>query len=285
MSFNDDRDMYGNVRTGMGSSDEVSRAGGNQYDQQYQIEAKLADYRKQQSDQHMDELLSPPSWANRTSYSPGASNSAGSGVSLRTMLGYLLIAAAMGGIFQFFSKKIEDLPLGQYAGQESQMVFFDLYHVPSRSQRVSHEEFKAIFLEQFKQKYGALFSAAAPWDSLFAHCTPKSRGCLINPVKGFEALRPFAIRETTLMQDMCEVNARYYHRTPIDFLVKPSWRVIHQGAGQGPARPRCVLAAPQEYQAKVESTIRILSWSYIALGVLAAALSFVLIRRLVAGKR
>jgi hypothetical protein len=275
MSYDDDRDMYGNVRSPSYSSDEASRAGADRWDTQAEVDYKVYEARRKQ----WEAVLSPPT---DTGSSPYPSSGGGSGVSIspRGMLAFFLRLACIAAIGYFCYLRIQGLHEAHYAGSDTRMYMFDISYVPPKGTKPSFAELKSAMTGRFRERYGQLFASNTPWDELYKDCKSRQQRCLINPYKGVEHLRSFAIKPASVMEDICEINASDYHVTPVDFLFKPVWRVQFEESPKEPPSPHCVVENGDKYIEKVRTTVRVMSWAYAALGVLASMLAFAGIKKL-----
>lgn len=262
-------------------------SGSLSHDQRVQAEANL-DYEK--SKQRLYEQMygqgptyDPGLTYGQSSTSTDYSYSGGGGVSIsfRDILAYLLSLIAIAAIAYFCYDKIKELENANYPSGQADLVLFDVYYFPPKGKKPSYNELKSIMLEQFKTKYGALYSSQMPWDELYKDCTPQKRTCLINPYDSVQQLRSFALKPATLLEDMCAINGHIYHGTHIDFPMKPVWRVQFVENGKGLSSPMCAVANWAEYIEVHKNKLAFMPWIYMALGVIGAILSFMIIKRIV----
>jgi hypothetical protein len=274
MSYDNDRDMYGNVRSPSYSADEASRAGADRYDTQAEVDYKVYETRRKQ----LEAMLAPPDSTGSSVY-PHSGGGSDVSISLRGILAFFLRLACIGAIGYFCYLRIQDLHEHLYADSDTRMYMFDISYFPPKGTKPSFAELKSVMTGRFREKYGELFVSNTPWDELYTDCKSRQQRCLINPYKGVEHLRSFAIKPATVMEDICEINAGVYHVTPVFFPFKPVWRVQFKESPKEPPYPHCVVENGDEYIEKVRTTIRVMSWAYAALGVLASMLALAGIKK------
>jgi hypothetical protein len=279
MSFDDDRDIYGNHRSPSYSADEAYNSGARPWESKSEVDYKVNQARMKQ----WEWVSSDPHAGESSAFSyPGGG---GVTISSRGILIFLLSLISIAAITYFCFDRIRELRDARYPSDKTNMVLFDLYYYPPKGTKPPFNALKSIMLEQFKEKYGALFSSQVPWDELYKDCTPQKRSCLINPYASVEKLRSFALKPSTLMEDICAINGHQYYGTHIDFPAKPVWRVRFLENGKKPSSPSCTVANVDEYIKTIKTKIVFMFWMYVGLGVIVSILSIVILKRVFSVKK
>lgn len=144
--------------------------------------------------------------------------------------------------------------------------------------KLTSAEKNNFWTEKFRLTYGTLFTDNVPLNGLFKTCTNNDDACENAFHARLEALRPYALKPATFMEDMCENNARAFYGENYSKFLNVAWRIEYLKENTRNFHA-CKIYNQKEYNESIKNKTIYSIAAYFAGSVIAAFLSVALLKR------